>query len=99
MRQLDDNVYLGPVMTAWRFYNAFCNIASECNIRLAPNEHGKAFQPSDEGDILGIFYCVPEWTMRLEEKKLSPILRLLYTVVDADWVENDTVMSLNGKLR
>lgn len=59
---------------------------------------GKAFQPTDEGEVLGILYNIPRWEMSLDTKKLDPILSLLFTILEADWADNDDVASLNGKI-
>lgn len=98
LRQLDDNVYVGEAMVAWSFYHTFVDLAEDVGVRLADFAFGKAFAPQPEGQILGLTYSLPLWTVHLEEKKLLPILVLLHQVVDCDEVPNSTLQTINGKL-
>ena len=94
----DVNMFIGEPLIAWKFCHQFLSFARTTGIRLAPFAHNKAYEPQCCGEILGLEFNLPEWSVRLGDMKMSILLRLLYAVVDAESVSNQDLMSLNGKL-
>ena len=95
---LDDNVYIGPALTAWAFCHRFRDLAEDVNLRLAPFSHNKAFEPRQKGEILSLTYDMESWTVSLCDQKLAILLRLLYSVADSDMVDNEDLEVINGKI-
>ena len=53
---LDDNVMCGSMEEVERLYTSLHNLCRDLNIKLSPEEDGKAFGPQTQGAILGIDY-------------------------------------------
>ena len=80
LRMIDDNVLIAPEAISHSWTNTFVSFAKETGIKLAPFEGDKAFPPSTSGAVLGVVYDLPTWSCRLEERKLLPIIDLLFQV-------------------
>ena len=98
---LDDAVALGEKDSGCvgEFEDNFRYICKEVGISLADtSDKDKAFGPSSEGVILGIFYDLSRWEWRIPEDKADKILLLLHDFKDSKTFPVKSLESLVGKL-
>ena len=89
LRQLDDLVGTGTWKEVMALYQATRDVCSFIGVRLASeDEPDKAFGPSKQGTVLGIFYDLSSWEWKLCPEKANKILELLFEVIEKDRVEN-----------
>ena len=99
LRQLDDLVGTGTWKEVMALYQATRDVCSFIGVRLASeDEPDKAFGPSKQGTVLGIFYDLSSWEWKLCPEKANKILELLFEVIEKDRVENSMLKKLLGKM-
>lgn len=98
VRQLDDNVFIGPGPEVWKGYNTFNQLARDIGVRISPEEKGKAFPPQDHGAILGFNFHIKTWSWTMDEDKATKILRFLFLITEDGAICHEDLDTLVGKI-
>ena len=82
-----------------RFFNTYREVCADIGVELASTDDpDKAFAPSTEGMILGVFYDTTAFVWSLREDKLARILNMIEYGVEMEEMTQRFVKSLCGKL-
>ena len=82
-----------------RFFNTYREVCANIGVELADTaDPDKAFSPSTEGMVLGVFYDTNEFVWSLREDKLSRILNMIEYGIEMEEMTQRFVKSLCGKL-
>ena len=100
-QHLDDCAAAAPAgaPVLQRFDLAFASVAQELGIKLAPRDDPeKSFGPSTSGIVFGVSYDTISWTWALPEEKFIRILHQLRAGNDAEYVSQEYIMSVAGRI-
>ena len=98
---LDDCCAAGPENSNMidRFDECFNELAGDLGIKLAPRDDPeKSFAPCQKGVVLGIEYDSITWSWALPHVKLIRLLHTIKFALESDFLPQDTVWSLAGKI-
>ena len=81
------------------YYVCYREIAAKCGISLADeSKPEKAFPPSAKGEILGIEYDLKRWTLNMDDRRWSVLVRELCKMEREKGAGMKAVESVVGKL-
>ena len=81
------------------FDEVFKEVADLLGVKLAPRDDPeKSFGPSTAGIVFGVKYDTVEWAWSIPQEKLSRILHQLQEGIDSDWVSQEYLMSVAGRI-
>jgi hypothetical protein len=82
-----------------KFQQAYRDIAQHLGVLLAPTtDPDKAFEPSTQGVVLGVYYDTVAWTWKIPEEKLARLLQQIRNALTADRLQLHDVWSLVGRV-
>ena len=100
-QHLDDVCAAGPAGSQClaEFVSTYRKVAEEIGVRLAPTDDpDKAFNPCQQGTVLGVTYDTKGWTWAIPEEKESRILHALKEAITADHMRQGDIWSLVGRI-
>ena len=100
-QHLDDVCAAAPAGTdgLTRLEKAYRGVAKEIGVKLAPTDDpDKAFSPCQAGTVLGVYYDTREWTWCIPGEKLARLVGQIRGVLDADFVKQEEIWSLVGRI-
>jgi len=81
------------------FETTYRRVADQIGVQLAPTTNkDKAFSPCQEGTVLGVYYNTSDWTWTIPEDKLTRLIDQIRTVSAAEYVRQDEIWSLCGRI-
>jgi hypothetical protein len=81
------------------FEQAYRKVAAEIGVKLASTDDpDKAFSPCHRGVVLGIEYDTVAWTWRIPGPKLARLLGQIRAVFWSEYVMQEELASLNGRI-
>ena len=98
IRQLDDNVLIGPEEEVVTGYEAYKSLAKTIGVRVAPEERDKAFGPQTYGAVLGFVFNIKDWNWTMDHDKAAKICRLLFRIVEDGQISQGELQTLVGKI-
>jgi hypothetical protein len=82
-----------------KFDEGFLEIATLLGVKLAPRDDPeKSFGPSTSGIVFGIRYDTMDWSWAIPQEKLGRILHQLEEGVHSEWVSQEYLMSVAGRI-
>ena len=82
-----------------KFDAEFFAVAAELGVKLAPRDDPqKSFGPSTSGIVLGVYYDTVLWTWAVPQEKLVRLLHNLKLMMDKDFLPQETIWSIMGKI-
>ena len=99
--QLDDNCTVGMEgdQQMLDYYATYRRRAKEMNISLASTaDKSKAFEPTHEGEVLGLFYNTVDWTWWIPKDKSTRMIILMCEAVREGKVSLEGLMKITGKV-
>jgi len=82
-----------------RFDAEYFAVADRLGVKLAPRDDPqKAFGPSTQGVVLGVYYDTVQWTWAVPPEKLIRLLHNLKHLMDSDEMDQRTLWSIVGKI-
>ena len=82
-----------------RFDTYFYEVVADLGIKLAPRDDPeKSFAPCQRGTVLGIEYDSVAWVWALPEDKLLRLLHTIKNCLEVDFLRQDQIWSLSGKI-
>lgn len=100
-QHLDDVCAAAPAasQSLEEFEKAYRELAAQVGVRLAPTtDPDKAFSPCQEGVVLGVWYNTEQWTWAIPHEKLVRLVRQIKNAMDADYVRQDEIWCLAGRV-
>ena len=98
---LDDCCAVSPEFSSMvdRFDFYFYEVANSLGIKLAPRDDPeKAFAPCQRGVVLGVEYDTVNWVWALPQEKMLRLLHAIRVGLDSDFLRQDEIWSLAGKI-
>ena len=81
------------------FDEVFSEVADLLGVKLAPRDDPeKSFGPSTSGIVFGVRYDTLDWAWSIPQEKLSRILHQLQDGINSDWVSQEYLMSVAGRI-
>ena len=82
-----------------KFDKTFAEVAKILGVQLAPRDDPtKSFGSSTKGVVLGVEYDTEKWTWGLAEEKLSRFLNCLKDAINSQWILQNQMWSIAGKI-
>jgi hypothetical protein len=100
-QHLDDVCAAAPAASQCleEFEKVYRGLAEQVGVRLAPtSDPDKAFSPCQEGVVLGVWYNTEKWTWAIPHDKLVRLVWQIRSVMVMDWVRQDEIWSLAGRI-
>ena len=100
-QHLDDCAAAAPMDSSLilAFDEVFMEVADLLGIKLAPRDDPeKSFGPSTTGIVFGVKYDTVSWSWTIPKEKLLRILHQLQEGIQADWVNQEYLMSVAGRI-
>jgi hypothetical protein len=100
-QHLDDVCAAAPEGSAGLgvFEKTYRDVAKQVGVRLAPTDDpDKAFSPCTAGTVLGVSYDTVAWAWAIPVDKLARVILQIEAALQADWLRQDEVWSLVGRI-
>jgi len=82
-----------------QFRDDYMRVAAEIGVKLAPeNDPEKAFNPRQDGTVLGVHYNTVKWTWEIPSEKLARLINQIDAAVAAEWLYQEQIWSLVGRI-
>jgi len=81
------------------FFDTYGKVAQHLGVKLAPTDDPeKAFLPTTRGTVLGVTYDTEKWTWEIPSEKLGRLTEQIRQALSADYLKQEEVWSLTGRL-
>jgi hypothetical protein len=82
-----------------KFHETYRKVAAQVGVQLAPlTDKDKAFEPCNDGTVLGVRYNTVDWTWEIPQEKLVWFVNQLAAAMAADRMRQADIWSVAGRI-